>query len=62
MQRTEVFALALGIVGTPWKVVDIRFDPELKCLDIGLDFPPGTRFHHPETGHPCPVYDSEPRT
>ena len=42
-------------------VVDVRFDPALKRLDIDLDFPPGSRFPHPETGRPCAVYDTEPR-
>lgn len=54
--------MALGLAGTPWKVVDVRFDEALKRLDIDLDFPPGSRFPHPQTGQPCAVYDSEPRT
>ncbi len=62
VQQKEVFALALGLAGTPWKVVDIRFDQALKRLDIDLDFPLGSRFPHPDTAQPCPVYDAEPRT
>lgn len=53
MQQKEVFALALGLARTPWKVVDIRFDEALKRLDIDLDFPPGSRFPH--QGAPMPV-------
>jgi len=62
MDQTEVFALALGLHGTPWQVVDVRFDQELKRLDIDLDFPPGSRFSHPQGGEPCPAYDTEPRS
>jgi hypothetical protein len=62
MDQKDVFALALGLAGTPWKVVEERFDPELKRLNIEVDFPPGSRFPHPDTGQPSPVYDSEPRS
>lgn len=62
MDQRDVFALALGLAGTPWKVVDVRFDAELKRLDIDLDFAPGSRFAHPDSGQPSPVYDSEPRS
>jgi transposase len=62
MDQKDVFALALGLTGTPWRVVGVRFDPELKRLNIDVDFPPGSRFPHPETGQPGPVYDSEPRS
>ena len=62
VDQKDVFAIALGLTGTPWKVVEVRFDKELKRLNIDLDFPPGSRFPHPETGRPCPVYDSEPRS
>ena len=54
--------MALGLAGTPWKVVDVRFDKELKRLNIDLDYPPGSRFPHPETGQLAPVYDSEERS
>ena len=62
VDQKDVFAIALGLTGTPWKVVEVRFDKDLKRLNIDLDFPPGSRFPHPETGQPCPVYDSEPRS
>ncbi len=62
MDQKDVFAIALGIAGTPWKVTEVRFDKDLKRLNIDLDFPPGSRFPHPETGQPCSVYDSEPRS
>ena len=62
MNQKEVFALALGLQGTPWQVVDVRFDQEAKRLDIDLDFPPGSRFPHPETGAVSAVYDTEPRS
>lgn len=62
MDQKDVFALALGLSGTAWRVVAVRFDKDLKRLNIDLDFPPGSRFPHPQTGQPCPVYDSEPRS
>jgi transposase len=62
MDQKDVFGLALGLAGTPWKVVEIRFDGHLKRLNIEVDFPPGSRFPHPESGEACAVYDSEPRS
>lgn len=62
VDQKDVFAIALGLIGTPWKVVDVRFDKELKRLNIDVDFPPGSRFAHPETGELLPVYDTEPRS
>ena len=52
MDPKDVLALALGFGGTPWTVVEVRSDPELKRLNIEVDFPPGSRFPHPESG-PC---------
>jgi transposase len=62
VEPKAVFALALGLAGTPWEVVEVRFDEERKRLDIDLDFPPGSRFAHPETGQLCSVYDTEGRS
>jgi transposase len=62
MVSKDVFALALGLQGTPWKVVDVRFDKEFKRLDIDLDYAPFSRFPHPESGELCAVYDSDPRS
>lgn len=62
MNQKDVFGLALGLEGTPWQVIDIRFDREQRRLDLDLDFSPGTRFAHPQTGQPCAVYDTQQRT
>ena len=62
MDSDAVFSLALGLQGTPWRVMEVRFDAELRRLDIDLDFPPGSRFPHPESGQDCPVYDTEMRS
>jgi transposase len=59
MNPNEVFALALGLEGTAWYVADVRFDKELRRLDIDLDFPPGSRFAHPDSGQLCALYDTE---
>jgi hypothetical protein len=32
MDQKDVFAMALGLGGTPWRVVEIRFDGDLKRL------------------------------
>ena len=58
MNEKHVFGLALGLTGTPWRVSDIRFDPEQRRLDIDLDFQPGSRFDHPTTGQPSPLHDT----
>lgn len=62
MVQKDVFAVALGLQGSPWKVVDVRFDREFKRLEIDLDYPPGSRFPHPQSGEPCATYDTEQRT
>jgi transposase len=62
MNESEIFELALGIKGTPWKVTEVKLDTEGGTLDICLDFPPGTRFPHPSTGEACAVYDTEEKT
>lgn len=62
MNEKHVFGLALGLEGTPWKVSQIRFDPEARRLDIDLDSPPGSRFPHPVSGQPAPIHDTQQRT
>jgi transposase len=62
MDEKTVFGLALGLPGTPWEVKEVQFDLEKRRLDIHLDFPPGSRFIHPRTGKPAPVYDTLERT
>jgi len=62
MDEKTVFGLALGLPGTPWEVKEVQFDLEKRRLDIHLDFPPGSRFMHPRTGKPAPVYDTLERT
>ena len=61
MHQAEVFGLALGLPGTPWKVVGVDFDPELKRLNLRLDFPPGSRFPHPETAESLSGNTKTPR-
>jgi transposase len=61
VDQKDVFALALGLAGTPWKVVEIRFDGDIKRLNIEVDCPPGNRFPNPGSGEACAVYDSERR-
>jgi len=62
MNEREIFALALGLDGTPWRVTEIKLDLRAGVLDIYLDFPPGTRFGRPSDGALCPVYDTAEKT
>ena len=55
-----VFGAALGLV-PPWQVVSVEFDELLGRIEIGLDFPRGSRFACPEPGcsnRACPVHDT----
>lgn len=58
MNSEAVVTLALRLQDTPWRVVDVWFDAELRRLD----FLPGSGFPHPESGQDCPVYDTEQRS
>ena len=44
-----MFAAALGLV-PPWQVTSVIFDKEAGKLEIGLDFPRGSRFACPVQG------------
>lgn len=62
MDQALIFGIGLGLQGTPWQVVDVEFDNDLQRLNIRLDFPPGSRFPHPDTGQLSPVYDTQERS
>ena len=62
MKEKEIFGLALGLGGTPWKIAELTLDVPSKRLDIHLDFPPGTRFPRPSDGKLCAVYDASERS
>jgi transposase len=62
MDQKDIFALALDLQGTPWYVSDIELDEAHQRLNIHLDFPPFSRFAHPESGEMLPVYDTLPRS
>lgn len=56
-----MFGAALGLAA-PWQVVSVEFDPEAGRLDLGLDFPRGSRFACPEPGcaeAACAVHDTD---
>lgn len=61
MDEKEIFAMALGLTGSAWEVVEVTLDLTRTPgrLDIRLDFPPGTRFPRPSDGQLCSVYDTE---
>ena len=55
-----VFGAALGLV-PPWRVAGVEFDKDAGTLEVGLDFPRGSRFACPEPGcaeDACPVHDT----
>lgn len=62
MREQQIFGLALGLAGTPWEVMEVHLDEDKGRLDIHLDFPPGSRFPHPESGESAGVYDTRHRT
>jgi transposase len=56
----KMFGAALGLAA-PWQVTSVEFDKLLGVLDIGLDFPRGSRFACPHEGcsdSACPVHDT----
>jgi len=56
----KMFGAALGL-SVPWQVTSVEFDKEAGRLDIGLDFPRGSRFACPEescANGACPVHDT----
>jgi transposase len=56
----SVFGAALGLV-RPWEVVSVEFDELLGRIEIGIDFPRGSRFACPEPecfNKACPVHDT----
>jgi transposase len=61
MDEKEIFGMALGLTGSPWKVVEVTLDLTRTPgrLDIRLDFPPGTRFPRASDGQLCTIYDTE---
>lgn len=62
MNEREIFAMALGLQGTPWEVVEVKLDPQACTLEIHLDFPPGSRFARRSDGRLCPVYDTQQKS
>jgi len=57
---SAVFGAALGLVA-PWQVSSVDFDRGAGRIEIGIDFPRGSRFACPEPSCPnasCPVHDT----
>lgn len=62
MPEHELFSRALGLQA-PWKVIEVRFDPEARRLDLTVDFAEGSRFVCPRCSRAdCPAHDSRVRT
>jgi transposase len=58
MKAEEMFAMALGLEGTPWKVEKAEFTGEPKRLELRLDFAKGSRFKDPVSKELCAVHDT----
>jgi transposase len=64
MDLFKMFGAALGLVA-PWQVMSVEFDKLAGRLEIGLDFPRGSRFACPHEGcteSVCPVHDTLEKT
>ena len=62
MHDVELFQRALGLQ-EPWQVVDVEFDAGERRLDLGIDFPKGSRFFCPVCGRQgLKVHDTEEKT
>jgi transposase len=57
MSELELFTAALNLAN-PWRVVDSKFQPADRRLDLYLDFDRGARFGCPTCGTKCPVHDT----
>ncbi len=61
MKDKELFQKAIGM--DPWVVVSYDFDLDKGCLNLELDFPPGSTFACPECNtEGCKVYDTEKKS
>jgi transposase len=54
----ELFEAALGLGGSPWRVVGCDFSGEPAVLEIVLDFGRGSRFACPQCGQLCGIHDT----
>jgi transposase len=61
MDVNALFTQALGMA-SPWNVVELKFDPKHKRLDIHVDFAPGSTFPCSVCGTLCKVHDTSPQT
>ena len=60
MKDTNLLQLALGLT-PPWTVTGADFDPDVRRLDIHIDFPSGSRFACPQcAAADCPAHDTTP--
>lgn len=62
MDTNPLFSAALGLT-PPWSVIETRFNPVAKRLDLRLDFPAGSRFACAEcAASGCPIHDTSEKT
>jgi len=59
LKPEKLFKEALGL-RSPWRVEEVLFSPEQRCLDITIDFPRGGSFRCPECDAPnAKAYDTQ---
>ncbi len=57
----QIIELALGLPGTPWRLVSMSLDKDKRLVTIQLGFERGSRFAHPLTKEMLPVVDTAER-
>jgi transposase len=58
----QIVELALGLPGTPWRLVSMSLNRDKRLVTIELGFERGAKFEHPETKELCGVEDTSERT
>ena len=57
----QIIELALGLPGTPWRLVSMTLDKDKRLVTIHLGFERGAKFPHPQTKELLGVEDTAER-
>ncbi len=57
----QIIELALGLPGTPWRLVSMSLDKDKRLVTINLGFERGAKFAHPQTKELLSVQDTTER-
>jgi transposase len=58
----QIIELALGLPGTPWRLVSMSLEKEKRMVTIQLGFERGSKFAHPQTKEMLSVEDTAERS